>query len=89
MGSPKVDYMMKQVAVEVVAEADERESTIVWRKNGRTFTLDNRFKQTIRNEGGKVLVTLTVDQVSRWRIMTPLANQDQTSIKYKSKQSYI
>ena len=64
LGSPKVDYAMKQVTVEVAAEAADQEPTVAWRKNGKTINLDNRFKHTIHTDGGKVLITLTVDQVS-------------------------
>nr|CDS16821.1 titin [Echinococcus granulosus] len=64
IGAPKVTYVMKQAVVELQAEAAEQEPTIVWRKNGKTVTLDNRFKQSIRTEGGRVIITLSVDPVT-------------------------
>lgn len=68
IGAPKVTYQMKQAIVELQAEAAEQEPTLVWRKNGRTVTLDTRFKQSIRTEGSRVIITLSVDPVSSFFI---------------------
>ncbi|KAL5971457.1 Hemicentin-1 [Taenia solium] len=64
IGAPKVTYQMKQVIVELQAEAGEQEPTLVWRKNGRTVSLDTRFKQSIHTEGSRVIVTLSIDPVT-------------------------
>ncbi|VDM35103.1 unnamed protein product, partial [Hydatigera taeniaeformis] len=55
---------MKQAIVEMQVEAAEQEPTLVWRKDGRTVTLDTRFKQSIRTEGSRVIITLSVDSVT-------------------------
>lgn len=58
---------MKQAMVEVLMEGDQ-EPTIVWRRNGKVIALDSLFKQSIRIEGGRVSVILTIANVSLYSV---------------------
>uniref|UniRef100_A0A5K3ENA8 Titin n=1 Tax=Mesocestoides corti TaxID=53468 RepID=A0A5K3ENA8_MESCO len=64
LDSPNVTYRATKALVELLVDSGDDVPNIVWRKNGRTFTADNRFKMTVHAEGTKRFVTLTVDPVT-------------------------
>ncbi|KAM7536934.1 hypothetical protein Aperf_G00000079270 [Anoplocephala perfoliata] len=63
VAAPTVTYLAKKALVELLME-DDQEPTIVWRKNSKVITLDSRFRQNIKIEGSRVIITLTIDNLT-------------------------
>ncbi|VUZ51814.1 unnamed protein product, partial [Hymenolepis diminuta] len=64
LAAPTVTYMSTQAIIEILLEGDQKPA-IVWQKDDKIITLDSRFKQDIKIEGGRVIITLTVGNLTK------------------------
>nr|CDS25744.1 twitchin [Hymenolepis microstoma] len=63
LAAPAVIYKLNQAIIELMLEGDQ-EPTIIWRKYDKIITLDSRFKQNIKIERGRVIITLMVGNLT-------------------------